>query len=468
MEGRVYEVTRANRARRSATRDASGSARLVRALLKQITVPVSVEENPLALTTHAQSRVNDKDPKGGGCMPSFNGVRCGLVGLAALLALAQPGLAADPGLTDNEIMIGLFGPLSGPLISFGLDPLQAAKMLYEEVNNKGGIHGRKIKLVIEDDKCTPNDLVSVVKKLVTVDKVFMLHGGSCTAAVAAAQDFVNRESMPMAMLNAAGDNAVFPPTRYVFGAFQGTQRVYGAALANFAVLHLKSKRAAVIVHDDDYGNANLKTVKATLERQGVEIVAAERIPPNINDVTAPMLKIRAAQPDVILSGLYPAPAVLFAQKYAEYGMTDVPLLQATQGIPSPATFAKNVGNPDALKNFYHTWSFNDVADEAVRQKYIKMYKSYYPDRDPTPFFVSGLPSALVIIAAFEKAGKDLSRESFVAAMEQIDVKTDIMAGELAFAPDRRDALRDVFVVRFDGTKQTVMPGVYTWNGKDGL
>jgi len=109
--------------------------------------------------------------------------------------------------------------------------------------------------------CTPNDLVAVVKKLTTVDKVFILHGGSCTAAVAAAQDYVNREKMPMAMLNAAGDNAVFPPTRYVFGSFHGTQRVYGGGLANFAVAQLKSKRAAVIVHDDDYGNANLKTVR---------------------------------------------------------------------------------------------------------------------------------------------------------------------------------------------------------------
>jgi len=109
-------------------------------------------------------------------------------------------------------------------------------------------------------------------------------------------------------------------------------------------------------------------------------------------------------------------------------MNDIPLLQATQGIPSPPTFAKNVANPDAFKNFYFTWAFNDVADEAVKQKYLKLYKSYYPDRDPTPFFVSGLPSAYVVLAALEKAGKDLTRESFVAAMEQVSVKTDIMAG----------------------------------------
>ncbi len=397
------------------------------------------------------------------------GRRNWLFGLLATLALGQPSYAADPGITDTEITIGLFGPLSGPLIGYGLDPLQAAKMIYEEANKKGGIHGRKIKLVVEDDKCSPNDLVAVVKKLTTVDKVFILNGGSCTPAVAAAQDFINREKIPMLMLNAAGDNAVFPPTRYVFGAFNGTQRLYASAMANYAVETLKVKRVALIAHDDEYGNAFLKTMQATSERQGVKVVAVERIPANITDMTGPMLKIRSANPDAILSGVYPAPAVLIAQKYAEYGMSPkAALLQAHQGIPSAPTFAKNVGNPDALKNFFHTWSFTDLNHPEILQKYLSMYKSYYPDRTPSPFFVSGLPSALTVVAALEKAGRDLTRESFIAALESLDVKFDIMADNIAFGKDRRDAVRGMYIVKFDGTKQTVVPGVYRWNGKDGL
>jgi branched-chain amino acid transport system substrate-binding protein len=390
-----------------------------------------------------------------------------LVSIAVLFGFSQPSLATDPGLTSNEITIGLFGPLSGPLIGYGLDPLQAAKMMYDEVNKAGGINGRKIKLIVEDDKCTPNDLVAVVKKLTTIDNVFMLHGGSCTAAVAAAQDFINREKIPMVMLNAAGDNAVFPPTKYVFGSFHGTQRAYASALANFAITKLKSKRAAIIVHDDEYGNANLKTAEAVFKRLGAEVADTERINPKIDDVTTPMLKIRAANPDVILSGAYPAPAVLIALKYGEYNMTGIPLLQATQGIPSPPTFAKNVGNLPILKNFYHTWSFTDIANEDIRQKYLKLYKVYYPDRDPTPFFVSGLPSAMTVIAALKNAGKTLTRGSFIDALNQINEKFDIMSGPIVFNKDRRDGLRDIFVIRFDGVEERVEPGLYSWNGTDG-
>ena len=124
-------------------------------------------------------------------------IRNALLAAALSAALtANAAQAADPGITDNEITIGLFAPMSGPLAAFGLDALQAAKMWYEEANKKGGIHGRKIKVLVEDDKCNANEVVAVVKKLITVDKTFIVHGGSCTAAAVAAQEFVTREKVP--------------------------------------------------------------------------------------------------------------------------------------------------------------------------------------------------------------------------------------------------------------------------------
>ncbi len=391
-----------------------------------------------------------------------------LLACVAVCAMAFPATAGEPGLTDDEIVIGMFAPLSGPLIAYGVEPLNAARMVYDDVNAHGGIAGRRIRVVVEDDKCTGSGLVAAVKKLVTIDHVFLLHGGSCTAALAAAQEFVTREHVPMVMLNAAGDALVFPPQREIFGSFQATQRVYGAALAEFAARQLKAKRIAVIVHDDDYGKANLAAVTATTERLGGKVIAVERIPPSITDVTAPLLNIRAAKPDAIISGAYPAPAVLIAQKYAEYGMTATPLLQSTQGIPTPPVFAKNVGDNSALVNFYHTWSFNDIAEKAVHERWYGMYRHAHPE-DPNPggFMVTGIPSALAVVATLRKLGHDVTRDKFVAAMETLDLTTDLMPVPLRFGPDRRDALRGVVVVRFDGKTQTVEPGIYTWNGLDG-
>lgn len=394
-------------------------------------------------------------------------LRSALVG-AAMLGAAAPASAADPGITDTEITIGLFAPMSGPLAAFGFDPLQAAKMWYEEINKKGGIHGRKIKVIVEDDKCNPTEAVSVVKKLITVDKVFLVHGGSCTAAAVATQEFVTREKVPSVMLNAAGDGGVFPATRYMFGAFGGTQRTVGATIMEFAIKQLKGKRIAFIAHDDDFGNSNWSTAEAVAKRMGVQVVAIERIPPRINDVTAPMLKIRAANPDIVISTAYPAPAVLIAQKYAEYGMTKIPLVQAVQGVPIPAVFAKNVGNPAALTNFYYGSPLNDLTDGPKQRKWIDLYKKYYPDRTPGAFMTYGLPSAMAITMALEKVGKDLTREKFVDTMETISFDSGVVAGPIAFAKGRRDAHRASVFIKFDGKTHTLMPGVYLWNGKDGM
>lgn len=385
----------------------------------------------------------------------------GALALAPLAASAQP---ADPGVTDTEIIIGLNAPLSGSLAAFGLDPLQAAKMWYDETNRKGGIHGRKIRVIVEDDKCSATELGAVVRKFVTVDKVFMVNGGSCTASTVAAQEFVNREKVPFVMLNASGDPAVMPPTRYVFGAFPGTQGAIGAAIMRFSIEHLKAKKVAYIAHNDEYGSSNYRAAKAVADKAGVQIVAYERIAPNITDVTAPILNARQANPDVVISAAYPGPAVLIAQKLLEYGMKQ-PLVQAVQGVTSTDAFAKNVGNNEALKNFYFSSPLNDLMTGPKQVKWMEMYKKAYPDRtNPGAYMSYGLPPAMVITAALEKAGRNLTREKFVDALETITMDTGVMAGPVSFGKNRRDAMRAQTMIKFDGTNLTMMPGVYAWDG----
>jgi branched-chain amino acid transport system substrate-binding protein len=400
-------------------------------------------------------------------MTGLKSLRGALLGAVALWSVGAPASAAEPGLTDTEITIGLFAPMSGPLAAFGFDPLQAAKMWYEETNKKGGIHGRKIKLIVEDDKCSPTEVVAVVKKFISVDKVFIVHGGSCSAPTVSAQETVTREKVPMVMLNAAGDVAVFPPTRYVFGAFAGTQRTVGATIMEFAVKELKGKRIAYVAHDDDFGNANWATAQAVAKKLGVEVVAVERISPRITDVTAPMLKVRASNPDVIINTAYPAPAVLITQKYHEYGMTKIPMAVAVQGIPLPAVFAKNVGNDAALANLYYGSPLNDLTDGPKQQPWIQLYKKYYPDRTPGAFMTYGLPSAMAVTRALEKAGKDVTREKFIDALESVEFESGVLAGPNAFGKDRRDGYRSSIFIKFDGKTHKLMPGVYSWNGKDG-
>ena len=81
--------------------------------------------------------------------------------------------------------------------------------------------------------------------------------------------------------------------------------------------------------------------------------------------------------------------------------------------------------------------------------------------------MTGIPSALSVVDTLQRIGPDLTREKFVEAMEKLNLESDMMTGPLQFGPGRRDALRSVVIVKFDGKTQKVMPGLYTWNGKDG-
>lgn len=377
-------------------------------------------------------------------------------------AATREAKAADPGLTDDEIVIGMFAPLSGPLANFGYDALYAAKAWYDDVNKAGGIHGRKIRVIIEDDKCSAQDVVAVAKKYITVDKVFLLHGGSCTGATVAAQEIVAREKVPFIMLNASGDDAIFPPTRYTFGGFSGTQKSVGATLVQFAATHLKGRRIGYIGHDDAYGKSNFESAKAVADQLGAEIVAVERVSPKITDMTAPVLNLRAAQPDVIVASTYPGPSEILAQKAHEFGVT-TPIVLGPQGIPAPEVFAKNVGNPEALKNFYYGQPLNDLLEGPKQQRWVDFYKAHYPDRtNPSGFMAYALPSAMAITRALEQVGRDLDREKFVDAMESLDFDSEVTAGRTTFSKDRRDGSRGYVYVKFDGKNHVLQPGSYEW------
>ena len=365
----------------------------------------------------------------------------------------------DPGITDSEIVIGLFGPESGPLRNFGFDAMGAAQMWYDMVNQSGGIWGRKIRLVTEDDKCDPTTANAVVRKLVTVDKVFLLNGGSCTPSSVSVQEYVTREKVPYVMLNAAGDGAVFPPTRYVFGAFGGTQLTVGGTLMDFVAKQLKAKTVAYLGNDDDFGAANLAAARFMAEKRGLKLVATERVPVNIVDITAPMLRIRQANPDVLVITTYPQPATLAMQKVGEFGLT-MPVVAAVQSVPNPAALVKNVGNPAAFRSFYYGSPLNDLTD-GPRQKWVlDMYHKAFPDRTPSAFMAYGLPSAEAVTYALLLAGPNPTRESFVDAMSHLDFDTGVMAGPIVFGPERRDGHNASIFIKFDGTHSERMPGVY--------
>lgn len=393
---------------------------------------------------------------------SVNKTAAGLTLAASLLIGAAAG-AQEPGITDKAIKIGIFGPLSGPNMAYGFDVVNAAKMYYDKINKEGGIHGRKIEYVVEDDRCNANDLVAAVKKLVEQENVFMLNGGSCSAAVVAAKDYVVRNKVPYLMLNASGDGALFPPTDYIFGAYSISQYAVGGAMVEFAAKQFGAKNVAYLNHDDAYGAWNLEGSKKDAEVNGVKL-SVESINPGINDVTAPFLKVRAANPDAILLVTYARPAALLIKKAAEMGFNK-PIILSVTGTASLNQLAENVGK-DALKNFYTQEVMIDSPGGAKLKPIYDMYKAAYPDLaakpdHPQTYMPYGIPPAMSLVKALQDAGPNPTREKVLAAMKTQDFDSGVMAGRMQFGPEQRAANRSTIFIKYDGTTMAPLPGVFT-------
>jgi ABC-type branched-chain amino acid transport systems, periplasmic component len=396
-------------------------------------------------------------------MKSFK--KLALAVMVTAFGVASPVLAQqDPGITDKTIKIGLFSPLSGPGMAYGFDVVNAAKMWYDKINKEGGIHGRKIELVIEDTRCNANDLLAAVKKLVEQEKVFLLNGGSCSAAVVGAREYIERAKVPHLMLNASGDGALYPPSRYIYGAFSISQHALGGSAVQFAAEHLKAKKIGYINHDDAYGTWNYTAAQAQAEHLGDVQLNVQSVNPNINDVTAPMLKIRAANPDALILTTYARPAALIIRKAKELGFNK-PIILTVTGTADLTQLVENVGGSEALQNFYIQDVLKALPTDPSLKWVYDMYREYYPDLaakpgHPQSYMPYGLASAMTVVQALKEAGPDLSREKVLDALEKMTLETNVMAAPVQFSKSEHAALKSAIYIKFDGKNKELIPGTY--------
>lgn len=386
-----------------------------------------------------------------------------LLATAALACVTAPVRADEPGITPTSIKIGIFGPLSGPNVAYGQDVINAAKMYYDKINKEGGIYGRKIETVIEDDRCTPNDVVAATKKLVEQDHVFMLNGGSCSAATVAATDYVERNKIPFVMLNASGDGALYPPRRYIYGAFSISQHASGGSMVKFASEFLKGKKVGYINHDDAYGAWNLEAAKFEAQKLGVTLLV-ESVSPTVADVTSVVLKLRASNPDVILMMTYARPTSLIARKALELGVK-APIVLSVNGTADLKQMVENVGGTAAFSNFYTQEVLVNPPGSPDLQWVYDMFKSAYPELAGQPgrpqvYMPYGLPSAMVIVQALKEAGPNPTREGVVDALQKTNIDTKVMAGPIVLTATDHAGQQSAIYMKFDGTTQTRVPGVF--------
>jgi branched-chain amino acid transport system substrate-binding protein len=345
--------------------------------------------------------------------------------LAAVLTLAVGAEAADTtGITPTTIKIGMFGPLTGSASLWGYPINNGAIALYDAVNAQGGINRRKIEIVHEDDGCDPAKAVAAVKKLIHRDKVFMIHGGTCSAAVFAAREEMIANKVPFVVMAATLDKISAPVEPYVFTTTMPGSGD-GATMARFIDSIPNAKRVAIVKHADEWADTKMAPLLAGLKGKA-EVVATEQIDRRVTDATAQVLKIKERKPDVTVVIAYPAETAVFLRDARKYQLPGVFI--GTSSVMDMLDLAQRAGGIDAVQNLYVVSFLAQPPDTPAVKPYEDVYKKYFLNDRVQTFTFFGMSGALLTLDALKRAGRDVSRESLLQAL---NTTKDLNAGPAA-------------------------------------
>jgi branched-chain amino acid transport system substrate-binding protein len=355
------------------------------------------------------------------------------VALAMLLALPVRGPAAEQGVTKEEIKIGAFGPLGGPVYMYGRLTMNGLEALLEKVNEQGGVHGRKLKLIREDDGCKPEGGIAAVRKLIYDHKVFLSNGGACSNATLATRPEVVKAGIPMVVNSAVADGISAPPSPSIFTT-QLTATIESRAQVKYA-LEQKAKKIAVVAQHDAWGRSRYDPMLTALKDQSLKAVADEEMTVDQNDGTAQALRLMQSGADAVLLVVYPKPAAVLIRDSLKLGYKPLWIGQtAIQDLPQ---LQEQVGIPGALDRFVSISTIPAHPEDPEMAEWRERIKKLFPSDALSVFNLMGVGSGMVVVEALRRAGPDLTREKFLQAMGTIkNFKTGMYPGPITCNPPK--------------------------------
>ncbi|WP_457572675.1 branched-chain amino acid ABC transporter substrate-binding protein [Desulfolithobacter sp.] len=315
-----------------------------------------------------------------------------LVSAMALAAgLTSAAMAADP------IKIGVAGAHSGDLASYGLPTVKAAELVVKDVNARGGINGRKVVLLVEDDVCKPEVATNTATKLVSKG-VNVVIGHICSGATKAALP-IYKASNVIVMSPSATDSSLTQSGDYPnFYRTIAPNNAQARTEVDFVVNVLGAKKIAIIHDKGDYGKGFAQDAKNFLEKEGkAKVVLFEGITPGAVDYSAVVQKVKRSGADVVIFGGYHPEASKIVTQMRKKRMKTI--FVSDDGVKDD-TFIKVAGK--YAEGVYATGpadvSSNPVTKE-YREKHVKAY-----GEEPGAFFDNAVAAALALTNAMEKAG----------------------------------------------------------------
>lgn len=335
--------------------------------------------------------------------------------LLLLLLFPQVPAFAETGVTDKEIVIGSCSVLTGPASQLGIQQLFGAKAYLNEVNEKGGVHGRKIKLIEGDDRYEPDGAIECFNKTILGEQVF---GGAFFVGTP-----TGAKHAPMAENNKIPVTGWFTGAGLLHDPFKRYVVNIRASYGDEAREQVKGARSiglekyGVIYQDDAFGVAVLEGVKKALKAHNAEPVATGSFPRNTLDVDRAIELVRAGGANAVtIVGPY-APVAEVVKRSQAKGWD--PLFQTVSFVGTDA-FIKAGGKEVEGTVITQVVAPYDRTDLPAVAHYNRNMKKYFPKESLTWMGMEGFVDAMVLTEGLKRAGKDLSREKYIEAIESMN------------------------------------------------
>ncbi len=383
------------------------------------------------------------------------------VGLAAVMALSVP-VAAEAqsakvrGVSKNEIVIGMHTDLSGPAASYGVHSSNAMRMRIDEVNEAGGIYGRKLKLIVEDNQYQVPRAVQAANKLINRDNVFLMAGSLGTPMNNAVMADQLKAGVPnMFPLTAA--RQMYAPFNKLKFAAQSSYYDQMRAGIKWMVEKKGKKKICSLYQDTDFGKEIFDAARDQTQAMKIALVETATNKPADTDFTAQITKLRGAGCDLVASGSIVRDAIVPYATARKMGWMDVDF------IGQSASYDQIVASaPGGVTEGFYTMAgtilpYRDTAP-AHLAAWMDKYKAKY-GTDVNIGAVYGYSLMDLVIQGIDRAGKDVSLDKFIAGMESIKGYRDIFGGPVvSFGPDKRQGSDEAFLFQVQKGRFVLIDG----------
>lgn len=325
---------------------------------------------------------------------------------------ASQNTAAADSVDKAPIKIGVSTAITGPAPLDGERSVQGINMAVEEINAAGGVNGRPLEVIIEDDQNTANIAVNVVNKLVSDPDIVAILGPHRSTNAMATEHIMASYEIPF-LTGASSPNLTTQVDNPWFFRIRGSDSFVGQIIAKYALEEVKATKIGVIYNNDDYGTGGRDVVVEYLKAHGVEPVVVEGHNTDDKDMSGVITKCKDAGVDCLIVYTHDPEAAILVRQKKEMGL-DIPIVGPTTfTLP---TFLSLV-TAEETQNIYSVCDYVSTNPDPLASEFQKKFSEKY-DTDPDLFAAAYYTGVYILADALERCGDDITRANLQQALLQ--------------------------------------------------